>query len=339
MNMTQIQYKTFLTISVIVPVYNISNYLSKCVNSILNQTYRQIELILVDDGSSDGSSSICDSFALADPRVIVLHKQNSGVSDCRNIGIANSKGQYLCFVDGDDYFSQLDYFEKQIGYLLKYRPEVLINTYNIYFDKDTIIYPFKKYSATNIFILDKQKAIFELFKERMFNHVPVSKFYNRDSLLSLRFNNDYAYGEDLLFAFEYLNQLSNQSKIIYNSMSSYTYVQRYDSACHSYSIDKRLGVLKIYQSIMSNLDSSLANYVYVNNYLRFCIKLKYRILSLKTEKTYEYIELLNKITKKNSIKNAFAFKTKFKVRILLIINLLPNAYFATILKFLRASTL
>lgn len=90
-------------VSVIVPVYNIEEYIERCVNSILNQTYRNFEVILVDDGSTDRSGDILDSFALKDERVRVFHKPNGGSSSARNLAIDNAKGEYLSFIDSDDY--------------------------------------------------------------------------------------------------------------------------------------------------------------------------------------------------------------------------------------------
>lgn len=89
-------------ISVIVPVYNVENYLSRCLDSILNQTYSDFEVLLVDDGSRDNSGCICDEYALKDSRIQVYHKENGGVSSARNVGIQNARGKYSIHVDGDD---------------------------------------------------------------------------------------------------------------------------------------------------------------------------------------------------------------------------------------------
>ncbi|MBQ3584028.1 MAG: glycosyltransferase family 2 protein, partial [Lachnospiraceae bacterium] len=90
-------------ISVIVPVYNIESYISKCVESLCSQTYTNLEIILVDDGSSDSSSFICDAYAKQDERIMVIHKENDGLSEARNAGLKCAHGQYLMFIDGDDY--------------------------------------------------------------------------------------------------------------------------------------------------------------------------------------------------------------------------------------------
>ena len=89
-------------LSIIVPVYKVEQYLNRCVDSILNQTYRNIEIVLVDDGSPDRSGEICDRYAKSDERVKVVHKKNGGVSSARNIGFSSSTGEYIGYVDSDE---------------------------------------------------------------------------------------------------------------------------------------------------------------------------------------------------------------------------------------------
>lgn len=90
-------------ISIVVPVYNIAEYLSECIESIMSQTYRNIEIIIVDDGSTDGTSELCDELSLQDSRIVVIHQTNGGVSSARNCGIDTARGQYITFIDGDDW--------------------------------------------------------------------------------------------------------------------------------------------------------------------------------------------------------------------------------------------
>lgn len=94
-------------ISVIVPVYNVEKYLSRCIDSIISQTFSDFELILVDDGSTDSSGKICDEYGKKDGRVKVIHKKNGGQSSARNAGIENSTGEYISFVDSDDWISSV----------------------------------------------------------------------------------------------------------------------------------------------------------------------------------------------------------------------------------------
>lgn len=90
-------------ISVIVPIYNIKEYLPRCVDSIVHQTYRNLEILLVDDGSNDGTAQLCDSLAKTDERICVFHKKNGGSSSARNLGLQKAHGDYVAFVDSDDY--------------------------------------------------------------------------------------------------------------------------------------------------------------------------------------------------------------------------------------------
>ena len=109
-----------MLISVIVPVYNIeSEYLERCIRSICNQTYKNLEIILVDDGSNDGSGIICDKFAMEDSRIRVFHKENGGSSSARNLGIKEAKGEYIGFIDSDDYIEP-DMYELLAGAVEKY---------------------------------------------------------------------------------------------------------------------------------------------------------------------------------------------------------------------------
>ncbi len=98
-------------ISVIVPIYNVEKYLEKCITTIVNQTYKETEIILVDDGSTDSCPKICDNWLKKDERIKVIHKKNGGLSDARNAGIDIAKGKYICFVDSDDYLEK-NYIEK-----------------------------------------------------------------------------------------------------------------------------------------------------------------------------------------------------------------------------------
>lgn len=93
------------SISIVVPVYKVENYLSHCIESLINQTYRNIEVILIDDGSPDRCSEMCDSYSKKDPRVKALHKRNGGLSDARNVGLLKATGEFVLFVDSDDYIA------------------------------------------------------------------------------------------------------------------------------------------------------------------------------------------------------------------------------------------
>ena len=113
-----------MTISIIIPVYNASQYLSNCIDSIISQTYQDIELILIDDGSTDNSGEICDSYAKEDSKIIVQHKLNGGVSSARNLGLSIARGEYITFVDSDDYLKK-DYLKNLLNASLKYDADLV----------------------------------------------------------------------------------------------------------------------------------------------------------------------------------------------------------------------
>jgi len=127
-----------LKFSIIVPVYNVEDYIHECVNSILAQSFDSYEILLINDGSTDKSASICDQFALSHRNVIVIHKKNGGLSDARNVGIKNAKGEYIIFIDSDDYIEKntLDVFAKEL--CEADNPDVMITRIKqVYQDKET----------------------------------------------------------------------------------------------------------------------------------------------------------------------------------------------------------
>ena len=114
----------YMRFSVIIPVYNVEQYLSECIDSILKQTYRDFELILVDDGSKDSSGRICDEYELKDKRIIVIHKENGGHTSARMAGLEIAKGGYVCFIDSDDYVRN-DFLENYSHIISSYYPEII----------------------------------------------------------------------------------------------------------------------------------------------------------------------------------------------------------------------
>lgn len=122
-----------ILVSLIVPVYNCSRYLEQCVESLINQTYSNIEIILIDDGSVDSSPDLCDKYAKLDSRIHVIHKENGGVTSARKAGIDLSQGDYLCCVDGDDYIS-LDYVKKMVDAIQIYNADIICCGYFIFDD-------------------------------------------------------------------------------------------------------------------------------------------------------------------------------------------------------------
>lgn len=124
-------------ISVIVPVYNVEQYLSRCLDSIINQTYRNFEVILVDDGSPDKCPEICDYYALQDNRIKVIHKENGGLADARNEGIRASSGEFITFIDSDDFVS-FRYLEVLLDGITRHNADIIIAKFQRFESKNNI---------------------------------------------------------------------------------------------------------------------------------------------------------------------------------------------------------
>jgi len=133
--------------SIIIPVYNVEAYLKQCVDSVINQTYKNIEIILVDDGSPDNSPKICDKYAAYDNRIKVIHKENGGLSDARNEGIKKAQGDYLIFVDSDDKLASDKIFSELVEFITEKNSDIIYCSSVTRFNNDTNNYSFEK---TNI---------------------------------------------------------------------------------------------------------------------------------------------------------------------------------------------
>lgn len=181
-----------ILVSVIVPIYNVENFVSKCIHSICNQSYRNIEIILVDDESTDSSGRIADDFSEKDKRIVVLHKENGGVSSARNAGIEAAKGDYLCFVDGDDFVAS-DYVEYMLNIALKYNAQLTIvpqvlGTFNR-----------KQEQHFEDYEISSEKALEKLLCYRI-REGCYSKLFRKDLMgENLRFSNKLVMGEGFTF--------------------------------------------------------------------------------------------------------------------------------------------
>ena len=325
-----------IKISVVIPVFNIVDFLPICLDSVLKQTYKNIEVILIDDGSTDGSEKICDQFLSIDSRVKVYHKNNTGVSDSRNLGVRMSNGDYVCFIDGDD-FIEHEYFENAVTVLSTHSPTLLINSYKLYYANNKTIDTFKKGEPKQI---KKEEFLKGIFEGLYYNWAPVSKFYHLSIIRKVTFNPKYSYGEDLLFIFDLIKILSEDDIVFYAPICSYMYFQRESSACYSYPIEKKYDCIKICEYIIRNADSEISEYVYLNYYLRFLIRLKYRMLECNYDKMSAYYIKCSSVSKENWITNLINPKMNLKAKVLLILNLLPDKLFHHIVSlFIKGSSI
>lgn len=152
-------------ISVIVPVYNVKNYLNRCVKSVLNQTYSNLEIILVDDGSSDGSEVLCDDLAKADSRIMVIHKPNGGAADAKNIGTAAANGSWIIYVDSDDWIHP-HLIEILVNTVIENGTEIALCNFNKYTHYAPLDFDVKE--NLNIEILSSKEALRKLYTNDAF---------------------------------------------------------------------------------------------------------------------------------------------------------------------------
>ena len=182
-------------ISAIVPIYNVEKYLGKCIDSIINQTYKNLEIILVDDGSTDGCFEICDEYALKDGRIKVIHKENGGLSDARNVGIDIASGEYLTFIDSDDWVSKF-YIQNLYCLIDRCDADMAITSIRrAYEDSEDKIYE-KSINDEPILIHTAKECVESLFCGKFYNVGAVAKIYKKELFAGIRFPKGQIY-EDL----------------------------------------------------------------------------------------------------------------------------------------------
>lgn len=207
-------------ISVIVPVYKVELYLRRCVDSILNQTYNKLEIILVDDGSPDNCGKICDEYECRDSRVIVIHKKNGGLSDARNVGLDNASGSYIVFVDSDDYIDKT-MIEVLYNDMIKNNSDISVCDF-VFFNENQ-----KKYNSYSegCLVADVSKYD-QLFNEyRLVTTVQWNKLFKKNIFDNLRFPKGKINEDEFIIC----SELEKAKRVSYNLKPLYFYYQRLDS--------------------------------------------------------------------------------------------------------------
>lgn len=300
------------TISVIVPIYQVEEYIDKCLESIIKQTYRKLEIILIDDGSKDNSGRICDYYAMKDHRINVIHKQNEGVSKARNLGIEKSSGQYICFVDADDYINE-NYIEELYNLCIENDAEISIcGVINI---KEDII---KEKSKKIVKVWNSSQAIKELFEEKYFYCVMWAKMYKKEMFDEYRFNEKTKIAEDLEIMYKILS--STKRVAINTTKQLYYYRIRENSALHTKYNNNHENELKIIEEAMFFLNTRYKNII--SSIMKKYINVNYRCLKKSIiDRKYDmelYGRIRDNIIKyKNEAKKVKCLKTKIKKFIIL----------------------
>lgn len=216
-------------ISVIVPVYNVIHYINKCIKSLVSQTYNDIEIILIDDGSTDGSGEICDLWKKKDLRIKVVHISNKGVSHARNIGLNMASGEYISFVDSDDWIES-DTYECMLRFIEKENADLCIGGYRKDYNNISKI-EFKNHKP---YSLSRDGVILQTFtwlppQEKIMSWEMCDKLFKASKINDIRFNESIYMGEDMLF---YWYFLENIDRAVYLPLFKYHYRMRATSAVH-----------------------------------------------------------------------------------------------------------
>lgn len=249
--------------SIIVPVYNVEKYLNECIDSILKQTFNNYEIVLIDDGSTDKSSKICDSYKEKNPeKIIVIHKENGGLSDARNSGIKISRGEYLIFIDSDDYICD-DYFLEKINALLSKKDiELLIYGNKKYYEKN------KKYKPKMLLKSNLEEVDIELLiNQNYFKACAWDKVIKRKILIEENiFFPIGRFSEDIEWCAKLLKKI-NLRKIAVLNENIYVYRQRENSI--SKKVNEK-NVKDIYEMIKKEIEKSTSEKAnIVNSYLAY----------------------------------------------------------------------
>lgn len=205
-------------ISVIVPCYNVEEYLPRCVESVLNQTYRNLEILLVDDGSPDRCGEICDGYAAVDSRVKVIHKENGGLSDARNVALDVMKGEYVTFVDSDDYVAA-DYVEYLYKLIVKEKACLSVMNFQP-FVEGTMPKDCGGEIAINIFSVEG--ALIQMFYQQAFDTAAWGKMYHSLLFDEVRYPKNLLY-EDLATTYRLIMKCS---QIVCSDYRGYFYLHR-----------------------------------------------------------------------------------------------------------------
>jgi len=234
-------------ISIIIPVYNVKDYIRKCLDSVVNQTYKNIEILLINDGSTDNSGKICDEYALKDSRVKVFHKNNGGVSSAKNTGLKHITGKYIGFVDSDDWIEPNMY---EVLYKAIKDKNVSVSVINYSKDTDAESIPMINKERIQSSVLTPENMIVYAFKRDYYMGFCAylwNKLFSSEIIINngLLFDEHINYGEDVLF---YTNAVMSKNCLgVYTEEPLYHYYQRDSSIAKNESVKVKTDILTAYK--------------------------------------------------------------------------------------------
>lgn len=238
-------------ISVIIPVYNVEKYLERCIASILTQSYKNLEIILVDDGSSDNSGTICDRYRETDTRVRVFHKKNGGQSSARNLALDNAHGEWIAFVDSDDWVD-MDYIKLMFEHASLTNSQIsIISSVNTVNENISI-----KKTHPSLVLMDNEQAITNLLYQRFFSFAAYGKLYSKELFKNIRFPEGKLYEE-----MEPIYKVFVKAeKVVFSNEKLYFYFQRQGSTVRSkFSIREKMDYVENTKIVLEDVKRKYPN--------------------------------------------------------------------------------
>jgi len=295
-------------ISIIVPVYNVEKYLRECIDSLRNQTYRNIQVVLVDDGSTDASGAICDEYAALDPRFVVIHQENAGVSAARNAALDRCTGRYLGFMDSDDWAEPQMYETLYRGFEKNERVDIVNCAVYTYNDGDPRDKRKKmKWTVKEPLFVESSEMMEKVLSDER-DHLLPTKLFRRSLFRGLRFK----YGrvdEDTMFTFEYIQQMEQKdTRMLVIPDALFTYRQRAGSICHDNTKPLRLDRIANLREIRRYLIENRPDLVYLEDQMRVR-SLVYFLNEILCRKEWKRLYLRDYLPMLQSIPNDTAKKS------------------------------
>lgn len=296
-------------ISVIVPVYNVEKYLKQCIDSIINQTYKNLEIILVNDGSKDNSGIICDEYSKKDSRIKVIHQENKGASVARNRGIKESKGEYISFIDSDDFITN-DMLDILLSMCIENQCGISkCETIDI---KDRNMPKVSR--SNNVKVYDSNYILNDIYEKKpIFNPAPCNKLYKRNLFDKIKFEEGIIYEDEAIMC----QLIFYAQKIAITNDILYCYFLSPKSVMRSSFSEKRFDILKAFEIRMKFLRDKNLNDIYLKTQVRysyFISNLYYNLWKNNLHKNEKYSEHITqkKISIKEELNNNKFYTTKQK---------------------------
>ena len=296
-------------ISIVIPIYNLEEYITRCLESVKNQTYSNLEIICINDGSTDKSLEVLNNNAKNDKRIIVINKKNEGVTRAREAGIKVAKGEYIGFVDGDDTVEN-DMFEMLLNGCIKYNADICHCGYKKINNNEVTLY----YGTKIILKQNKNKGIIDLLQGKYIDPTLCTKLFKKELFEGAKFDYNIIVNEDLLLNFYMFNK-SNLSVFI--DETKYNYIYRENSTSTGKITKRKIeNELEVSEIILNNFNSNNCIYKYayerlINSYIEIYKKLIF--LNKNTFKDYKKY-IINQLKTRKKIyllMNNISYKRKF----------------------------